>query len=456
MVIQKIFNLQKNFFFENRTRPIATRVQILKKLKLVLQQNEKKLFEAIFLDFKKSEFETYMTELALVYQEIQSSIKNIEKWSASRPVSVEAIHLPSSAYIVPEPYGVCLVIGAWNYPYQLSLLPAVSAIAAGNTVIIKPSELPINTSKVMAEIINSNFEASILQVVEGEVEVTQELLKLPFDKIFFTGSTLVGKIVAKAAAENLTPVTLELGGKSPCFVYADADLDISAKRIVWAKFINAGQTCVAPDFLCVEESIYDIFLQKLKSEIILQFGKKNSIAENFCQIINTKNTQRLKALINPQNLYFGGEVNLEDRYISPTILKDITFDLEIMKDEIFGPILPVIKMTDEVKTIIEIKKRPKPLAFYVFTKNISKARSLIDQISFGGGTINDCLMHLAVHDLPFGGVGPSGVGSYHGEAGFKCFSHEKSILQKNFLFEPKFKYAPYSKWKLKLVRLFAG
>lgn len=449
---QDIYNFQKQFFFANKTKSIANRIQNLKKLKSLIQQNEKKLFAAIYSDFKKSEFDTLMTELSMIYQEINSNIRNIEHWAAIKPVKVESMHLPSKAYIIPEPYGVCLVIGAWNYPFQLSLLPAVSALAAGNTVIIKPSELPQHTSNVMAEIINSNFDASILHVVEGGVEVTKDLLQIPFDKIFFTGSTQVGKVVAKAAAENLTPVTLELGGKSPCVVYADADLDLSAKRIVWAKFLNAGQTCVAPDYLCVEDKIYDIFLEKLKSQIIKQFGTNPALANNYCQIINSKHTERLQALIKSTDVYYGGEVNLTERYVSPTLLKDIHFSHEIMQDEIFGPILPVLKFTDSVFLIKEIKSRPKPLALYVFTKDNDKAQSLLNEISFGGGAINDCIMHLAVHNLPFGGVGPSGMGSYHGEAGFKCFSHKKSILQKGFLFEPSVKYTPHSRWKMKLLR----
>lgn len=448
----EIFNQQKQFYFDNQTKLLQFRIESLRKLKSILQENENKLFDAIYLDFKKSKFDTFMTELSLIYQEIDLSLKNIKKWSVVRSVAVDFMHFPSSAAIYREPYGVCLIIGAWNYPYQLSLLPAVSAIAAGNTVIIKPSELAIHTSQVMAEIINSNFSSEFIYVAEGGVAETQSLLQLPFDKIFFTGSTQVGKIVAKAAAENLTPVTLELGGKSPCLVYADADLDLSAQRIVWAKFLNAGQTCVAPDYLCVQESIYEVFLEKLKLQIIKQFGEDSSKSENFCQIITSKHTDRLLKFIDPNHVFFGGQISEKDRYISPTILKDIHFDHEVMQDEIFGPILPVLKMSNEESIIREIKSRPKPLAFYAFTKNQDRIDKLLHEISFGGGTINDCIMHLAVHQLPFGGVGASGMGSYHGEAGFRCFSHEKSVLHKSFLFEPTIKYFPYSKWKLKILR----
>lgn len=448
----EIFNQQKQFYFDNQTKLLQFRIESLRKLKFVLQENENKLFDAIYLDFKKSKFDTFMTELSLIYQEIDLHLKNIKKWSVVRSVAVDFMHFPSSAAIYREPYGVCLIIGAWNYPYQLSLLPAVSVIAAGNTVIIKPSELAIHTSQVMAEIINSNFSSEFIYVAEGGVAETLSLLQLPFDKIFFTGSTQVGKIVAQAAAENLTPVTLELGGKSPCLVYADADLDLSAQRIVWAKFLNAGQTCVAPDYLCVQESIYEVFLEKLKLQIIKQFGEDPSKSENFCQIITSKHTDRLLKFIDPNHVFFGGQISEKDRYISPTILKDIHFDHEVMQDEIFGPILPVLKMSDEKSIIREIKSRPKPLAFYTFTKNQDRIDKLLNEISFGGGAINDCIMHLAVHQLPFGGVGASGMGSYHGEAGFRCFSHEKSVLHKSFLFEPTVKYFPYSKWKMKILR----
>jgi aldehyde dehydrogenase (NAD+) len=452
MEIREIYNKQKAFFNSNQTKSVSFRIEQLRKLKSLIKANEDLLYKAIYDDFGKSEFETYVTELSLLYHEINSFIKNIKSWSKRKRVSTGFANFPAKSYIIPEPLGVTLVIGAWNYPYQLSLLPAVTSIAAGNTVILKPSEVPAKTSEVMAKLINNHFPTDFFHVVEGGVDETTELLNYRFDKIFFTGSTAVGKIIYKAAAKHLTPVTLELGGKSPTFVLADTDINMTAKRIVWAKFLNAGQTCVAPDYILVEKSIEEKLLEALKAEIETNYKHQDDISENYLRIVNTKNFDRLNNLIPKQNIYSGGKTNREKNIISPTILNNIRFEDEIMKDEIFGPLLPVISFTDLDETIKAVKDRPKPLSCYIYSKNRRLIKKLLHELSFGGGAVNDSVMHLSNSKLPFGGVGFSGIGSYHGKSGFDTFSHYKSILDKPFWYESNMKYAPYTKKKLKIIK----
>ncbi|GAB2992833.1 aldehyde dehydrogenase [Cyclobacterium sediminis] len=452
MDMEKLLLQQREFFDTDQTKNIDFRISQLKKIKAILKENEDLLYEAIYKDFKKSEFETYTTELSLLYHEIDNFIKNTKKWSKRKKVATGMVNFPAKSYILAEPLGVTLVIGAWNYPYQLSILPAITSIAAGNTVILKPSELPVNTSKVMAKLINDNFPENYFHVVEGGVQETKLLLEHRYDKIFFTGSIPVGKIIYQAAAKHLTPVTLELGGKSPTFVLADADLKMTAKRIVWSKFLNAGQTCISPDYVLVDKSIEQAFLDALKMEIEASFENKHKIDENYLQIINTKNFDRLSKLVESGQVYFGGNLDREERFISPTILHNVTFSDEVMKDEIFGPILPVISFDKLEKAISEVKSRPKPLSCYIYSKNRKIIRNLLKTLSFGGGAINDSVMHLTNSKLPFGGVGFSGIGSYHGKAGFDSFTHYKSILDKPFWFEPNIKYAPYSKCKKAIIQ----
>ncbi len=452
MLLKEIHSKQQIFFNSNQTKHIDFRIQQIVKFKALIKDNEDLLYKAIYEDFGKSEFETYTTELSLLYHEINIFIKNIKSWSKRKKVSSGLVNFPSKSYIIPEPLGVTLVIGAWNYPYLLTLLPAITSIAAGNTVILKPSELSSKTSELMSELINENFLSEFFHVVQGGVKETTELLKLRFDKIFFTGSTSVGKIVYQAAAEHLTPVTLELGGKSPTFVLEDADIKMTAKRIVWAKFLNAGQTCVAPDYILVEKAIEKKLLEALKTEIEKNYQHKYAISDNYLRIINLKNFERLNGLIDKDKIYIGGHVNKEERFISPTILHDIRFEDPIMKDEIFGPILPILSFTDLDKTIAVVKKRPKPLSCYIYSKNKKRINKLLKELSFGGGAINDSVMHLSNSNLPFGGVGFSGTGSYHGKSGFDAFSHFKSILHKPFWLEPNIKYAPYSKKKLNIIK----
>jgi len=441
---------QRTFFNTHTTKDIAFKIKQLDTLQTVLRENETLLNEAIYTDFKKSEFDTYVSELALLYSDIKEAKRNIKKWSKRKRVSTNLLNFPASSYIIPEPLGVCLIIGAWNYPYQLSFAPVIAALAAGNTVILKPSELPSNTSRVMATLINDNFDPNVFKVVEGGVPETTELLEQDFDKIFFTGSTKVGKIVYKAAAENLIPVTLEMGGKSPAFVTEDCNLKMTVKRMVWAKFLNAGQTCIAPDYVMVHEAVKDKFLELAKAEIEQQKFQFDN--HNYVQIINDDNFDRLEKMISPNQLYYGGNTDKQERYIQPTILQDVSFTDVVMQEEIFGPILPIISYTDLEEAISEVRKFPKPLSCYVFTNDKRVKNKILDEISFGGGAINDAVMHISNPKLPFGGVGQSGIGNYHGKAGFDCFTHYKSILDKPTWLELPIKYHPHTAQKLKWIK----
>jgi len=445
-----ILQQQKTFFNTHATKDLDFRKAQLQKLKKVVKSNEKLLYDAIYQDFGKSEFETFGTEISFIYKDIDYYLKNLKSFAKPKNVLTNIVNQMGSSKIVFEPLGNCLVIGAWNYPYQLTLTPVIAAIAAGNTCMIKPSELPENTMKAMAKLINENFDAQFLYVVEGGVEETTAILKLRFDKIFFTGSPRVGKIVYKAAAEHLTPVTLELGGKSPAFVTEKADLQIAAKRIVWGKFINAGQTCVAPDYLYVAENIKAKFLKVLIEEI----KKRNYIdnVDHYCKIINERNFDRLEKMIDREKVVFGGETNREKRYISPTVLDYVTWDDAVMQEEIFGPILPILTYKNLETAIQTVVEGEKPLSAYLFNNDAKEQELFTEKLSFGGGCINDTLMHLSNDRLPFGGVGNSGIGHYHGKFGFIAFSHQKAILKKSNYLEPELKYPPYSDAKLNILK----
>ena len=445
-----ILQQQKTFFNTHATKDLDFRKAQLQKLKKLVKSNEKLLYDAIYQDFGKSEFETFGTEISFVYKDIDYYLKNLKSFAKPKNVLTNIVNQMGSSKIVFEPLGNCLVIGAWNYPYQLTLTPVIAAIAAGNTCMIKPSELPENTMKAMAKLINENFDAQFLYVVEGGVEETTAILKLRFDKIFFTGSPRVGKIVYKAAAEHLTPVTLELGGKSPAFVTEKADLQIAAKRIVWGKFINAGQTCVAPDYLYVAENIKAKFLKVLIEEI-----KKRNYTDNvdhYCKIINERNFDRLEKMIDREKVVFGGETNREKRYISPTVLDNVTWEDAVMQEEIFGPILPILTYKNLETAMQTVVEGEKPLSAYLFSNDAKEQELFTEKLSFGGGCINDTLMHLSNDRLPFGGVGNSGIGHYHGKFGFEAFSHQKAILKKSNYLEPELKYPPYSDAKLNILK----
>ena len=448
--MESIVNKQKEFFNSNATKPLEYRIEQLKKMKTALKVWEPELTKAIYQDFQKGVFNTYLTEFLGIYVDLDASIKNLRSWASVKRVENNMLNFPGKSYIIPEPLGVCLVIGAWNYPINLTITPVVSAIAAGNTAILKPSEMTPNTSAAMAKMIAEYFDPAFLTVVEGGIEPTTELLAQHFDKIFFTGSPKVGRIVYQAAAKNLTPVTLELGGKSPLIVAPDANIKFCAKRLVWGKFLNAGQTCIAPDYAIVHKSIEQTFLEALKKEI--ETSQISLANQNFAQVINERNLDRLVAMIKPENIFTGGKYDRANRYLEPTVLTGIGPNDPVMEEEIFGPILPVLTYENINDAISLIKSRPKPLAFYLFTESGSLRKKLFSEISFGGGAVNEVLFHFANTDLPFGGVGFSGMGSYHGEAGFRTFSHYKSIVQKPARLDFPIRYYPYSSWKLSAIK----
>lgn len=430
---------------------IGYRKETLVKLLNNLIIHEDEIVEALYKDFKKPEFESVITETNYVITELKHTIKNMESWSKPIRVLPSLINFPSRDYIYKEPFGKVLIIAPWNYPYQLALCPLVSAVAAGNQVVIKPSELTPNTSAIIAKIIQKTFDSTHVDVKEGGVEVTTQLLAQRWDYIFFTGSIPVGKIVAKAAAEHLTPTTLELGGKSPCIVDESANLKLAAKRIVWGKFLNAGQTCVAPDYLLVHQEVKLKFLNFLKEEITLAFGSNPEVSPDFARIINSKNWERVKNLIQPSKVIFGGQTTAETLYISPTLIDEADLESAVMQEEIFGPVLPILTYNNEAEIQIIFSKYEKPLALYVFTENSSFAEKIIQKYSFGGGCINDTVIHLSNSRLPFGGVGHSGSGAYHGKFSFDTFSHKKSIIKKATWLDLPLRYAPY-KDKLALVK----
>ena len=445
-----ILEKQRIFFNSQKTKNIKFRKMYLEKLREVILKNEEAMYEAIYADFGKSKFDTYTTEISFVLKDIDYYLKNLNSLSRPKKAKTNLANQFGSSKIYAEPLGCTLVIGAWNYPYQLSLSPMIAAIAAGNTCILKPSEIANHTMKMMAKIINDNFPAEYIHVIEGGVEETTEILKLKFDKIFFTGSTKVGKIVYEAAAKNLTPVTLELGGKSPVIVTSSADFEVAAKRIIWGKFLNGGQTCVAPDYILVDEKVKDSFLDALKS-YIEKFNYKPDSKE-YTRIINDRNFERLINLIDPEKVFYGGNYDAATRYIEPTILNNVTWNDAVMQEEIFGPILPVLSYQNFNEALIQISEYDKPLSAYLFTDKSGEKEDFINKISFGGGCINDVVMHLSNDYLPFGGVGNSGIGNYHGKFGFETFSHQKSILDRATWAETDFKYAPYTDKKLGWIK----
>ena len=450
-MIEAIVNSQKEFFKTGKTKNIDYRKQLLKQLQSELIKQENNITKALYDDFKKPEFESVISETAIVLQDLKRTIKNIDKWAKPKRVFPSLLNFPSSDYLYSEPYGTVLIIGPWNYPYQLAFAPLIGAVAAGNTVVLKPSELTPNTSALLSKIIKNIFPQEFVTVVEGGVDTSTQLLNQVWDYIFFTGSVGVGKIVAKAAAPNLTPITLELGGKNPCVIDKTANLKLAAKRIVWGKFINAGQTCIAPDYILIDSTIKKKFYKVLEDEIISAYSKNPQQSADFARIINDKNFNRLAEMLVNENCVIGGKTNVEDLYISPTIIDEPTLDSKVMEDEIFGPILPVIsfKNLDDIDLII--RKYSKPLSLYVFSTNSAQAKQLIKQYSFGGGCINDTVIHFANHRLPFGGVGNSGIGAYHGKYTFDTFSHKKAIVKKGNWLDIPLRYAPY-KGKLKQLK----
>ncbi len=430
---------------------INFRKETLTKLLNKLIQHEKEIIDALYFDFKKPAFEAVLSETSFVISELKNTIKNIKSWSKPKRVFPSLLNFPSKDYIYKEPYGKVLIISPWNYPYHLALCPLISAFAAGNQVVLKPSELTPKTSEIIAHIITKVFHKNQVEVIEGGIEVAQQLLSKRWDYIFFTGSVAVGKIVAKAAAENLTPFTLELGGKNPCIIDETANLKLAAKRIVWGKFLNAGQTCIAPDYIVIQQDMKSHFVDYLKEEITKAYGENPCDSPDYARIINSKNYQRLINMIDPKKVIFGGQTDIKNYYIAPTLIEENSLETEVMKDEIFGPILPILTYEKETEIDTIISKYEKPLALYIFTENRFFSKHIIQKYSFGGGCINDTMVHFGNKRLPFGGVGHSGIGAYHGILSFDTFSHKKSMLKKSNLLDLPFRYAPY-KGKIPLIK----
>jgi len=450
-MITQLHDNQKKFFKTGQTKSVSIRIEALKALKKEIINRENDITEALYKDFKKPAFETYITEISVVLSELDLMLKNIKSWSKPKRVTPALMNFPSSEYIYSEPYGVTLIISPWNYPFQLAIAPLIDAIAAGNTVILKPSELTPNTSNLLEDIIKNVFKEEHATVVQGDADTASALLNLKWDYIFFTGSVNVGKIVAKAAAPNLTPVTLELGGKNPCIVDDTCDIKLTAKRIVWGKFLNAGQTCIAPDYILIEATKKQAFYEAIKEEITAAYGDNPELSKDYTRIVNQKNLKRLVELLENQKLIVGGNYNENDNYLAPTILDEPNLESEVMKDEIFGPILPVITYSNFSEIELIINNYPKPLALYVFSNHKAFKDKIIDTFSFGGGVTNDTIIQFTNHKLPFGGVGDSGIGAYHGKDSFKTFSHQKAIVKKGNWLDLPFRYAPYGD-KLKTLK----
>ena len=427
----------------NYKTDVQYRKELLKKLLHVITQYEKQIIQALFDDFKKPAFEAVLTETNYVISDLKETIKNIDSWAKPKKVSSSLLNFPSTDYIYSEPYGHVLILSPWNYPFQLALCPLVAAVAAGNRVTLKPSELTPNTSTIIAKIISETFDIKEVMVKTGDANVAAALLKQRWDYIFFTGSVAVGKIVAKAAAENLTPVTLELGGKSPCIVDETANLELSARRIVWGKIINAGQTCVAPDYILVHQKITADFIKVVIQEIEKALGANPEDSPDFARIINLKNWQRQVSLLENQTILYGGQSNQDTLFLAPTLLDEPAMGSPVMQEEIFGPILPILYY--ESKSDIEkiISRFEKPLALYLFSQNKAFIDEVLQQYSFGGGCINDTVIHLVNNRLPFGGVGHSGMGAYHGKLSFDIFSHKKAIVKRGNWLDLPLRYAPY-------------
>lgn len=444
----------RDFFDTNATKPYAFRIAQLQKLKTALKENQQKLLNALYSDLHKTEMEGYFSELGIVYEELNFIMKHLKKWMKPKKVKTPIAQFPAKSSILYEPFGTVLIMSPWNYPINLTLAPLVGAIAAGNCSVVKPSNQTPATAAALKKLLSENFPEEYISVVEGGRKENTELLTQRFDYIFFTGGIQVGKTVMEAAAKHLTPITLELGGKSPCIVEKSANIKIAARRILFGKSLNAGQTCVAPDYLLIDESIKEAFIAEAKNVFKEFFPTETYLQMQLPRIVNDKHFERLSNLLHDGTLVVGGSTEANSRFIEPTIIENIDFDSPIMQEEIFGPILPVITYKDLNAAISQIKKRDKPLALYLFTEDKSIEKKILTELSFGGGCVNDTIVHLATNYLPFGGVGYSGMGKYHGEESFKIFSNAKSILKKSTLFDLKLRYHPYSESKYNTIKKF--
>lgn len=446
---------QRDFFSSGATQDLSFRLTALQRLKQIIAANEAELCRALAADLGKPELEAVIAETAFLMREIDHLSRNLHRWAKPQRRRASLLNFPARGELFYEPYGVALIIAPWNYPLQLLLSPLAGALAAGNCAVLKPSELAPHTAAVVSRMLAEAFPAEQVSVVQGGPEVAQELLEQPFDVIFFTGSARVGRLVMQAAARHLTPVTLELGGKSPAIVDRDADLAVAARRIVWGKFFNAGQTCVAPDFLLVHAAVKEELLAQMRAQVTTFYGNNPAHSPDFARIIDAAHLDRLQGYLGDGTIVCGGQFDREQRYLAPTILDQVSWQAPIMQEEIFGPILPVLSFTDQDDPVQMTAHLDPPLACYYFSRDPRKQRRFLERKSFGGGCINDTLMHLSEHHLPFGGISTSGLGRYHGRASFEAFSHQKSILHRGTWLDLPLRYPPYSgklKWLKALLR----
>ena len=452
--IQTILEKQRNYFATGATLPVSARISALKKLQSYIKEHEQEISNALAADLGKSKFEGYMCEIGLVLGEISYMIKHIKKFARNeKKLSCPANYVASS-FIKKSPYGAVLIMSPWNYPFLLTIEPLVDAISAGNTVIAKPSAYSPNTTKVIEKLINECFAPEYVAIVTGGRAENTHLLEQKFDYIFFTGSQTVGREVMRKAAEKLIPVTLELGGKSPCIVDKTANIALAAKRIVWGKFLNCGQTCVAPDYILCHESVKEKLIAELKKQIEAQFGKAPLENKSYGKIINQKHFDRVSSLIDKSKVVHGGATDAAAQRIEPTIMNNVTWEDAVMQQEIFGPVLPILAYKTEDEIFSTVNSRNKPLALYIFTSDKKLAKKVLAQCAFGGGCINDTIVHLATNNMGFGGVGESGMGAYHGKIGFDTFSHKKSIVDKKTWIDVSLRYQPFTKLKEAVMRIF--
>ena len=454
--LDQVLSAHQTFFDRGATLSLEARLGTLNRLKTVIKRYESRIIDALRKDLNKPEAEAYISEVGFVLDEIKMAEKSLKKWMAPKRIKTPMTMSPARSYTQSEPLGRVLIVSPWNYPFQLLIGPMVGAIAAGNVMTLKPSEMSVETTNLIVEMIKENFDESLISIFEGGADVSKALMDKPWAHIFFTGSTAVGRLVAGAAAKNLSPVTLELGGKSPVIIDQSAKLKIAAKRTVWGKFFNAGQTCIAPDYVLIHESLKDAFVQEAAKAVKALFGQDPEASPDFGRIINKKHFDRLVNLLPNANTLVGGTTSRDSLYISPTIVDGVGLDHPVMKEEIFGPILPVIAFNQIEEVFTIVRSMDRPLALYLFAESKEIQSRIFEQISFGGGCINDTIMHCANTNMPFGGVGGSGVGASHGKAGFDAFSHQKSVMVNPTMIDMPLRYQPYSGWKLKLFRALIG
>lgn len=448
--LKNIIKNQRDFFNTNTTKSVEYRLQMLQRLKKIINANEEKILSALYNDLSKSKSEAYMSEVAMVYAELDEALKKVREWSRPQRARGTIGTFPAKNYVFSEPYGIVLIMSPWNYPFNLAIAPLIAAISAGNCAVIKCSKESKYTSNLIKEIINNTFDKKYIYCVDSDIEYN-DVIYQKYDYIFFTGSSRVGKIIMRAASKNLTPVSLELGGKCPCIVDESANIKIAAKRIVWGKLLNAGQTCVSVDYVAVHNSVKEKLIKCILKEIKSRYHDALN-SNTYPRIINEHHYKRLLNLIKVEKNIIGGRADEFSRKIEPTVLPEADFEDEIMKEEIFGPLLPIIEYDDIKKLVRTIKEREKPLACYVFTKYEKKARHIIKSISYGGGCVNDVVIQVSNHYMPFGGVGNSGIGSYHGKYGFDTFSHKKSVVWNETILDLPIRYAPFNLLKFRMLK----